>query len=106
MARADHKSRQDRRRRWWLIGAGLLAIVAAIAACAPLGARATGPRLDQGSYFENPQPIVNDTWAAIGSLFKPDPHVAPESPASTMPVEPGRFATTKDSGLRVKWLGH
>jgi L-ascorbate metabolism protein UlaG (beta-lactamase superfamily) len=114
MARADHKSRQDRRRRWWLIGAGLLAIVVAIAACAPLGARATGPRLErmkkspewQGSHFENPQPIVNDTWAAIRHLLSSDPHVTPEHPPSTMPVEPGRFANPPPSGLRVTWLGH
>ena len=103
-----------RRRRWWLIGAGLLAIVAAIADCAPLGGRATGLRLErmkkspewQGSHFENPQPIVNDTWAAIGHLLSTDPHVKPESPPSTIPVEPGRFATPPASGLRVTWLGH
>jgi hypothetical protein len=45
----------------------------ALARCAPLGGRATGARLQrmqkspewQGSHFENPQPIVNDTWAAV-----------------------------------------
>jgi L-ascorbate metabolism protein UlaG (beta-lactamase superfamily) len=91
-----------------------LAIATAIAACAPLGGRATGPRLErmkkspewQGSHFENPQPIVNDTWAAIVNLFKPDPHVTPEYPPSTIPVEPGRFANPPASGLRVTWLGH
>ena len=64
-----------RRRRRWLIAAGLTAMVAAgaLARCAPLGGRATGARLQrmqkspewQGSHFENPQPIVNDTWAAV-----------------------------------------
>jgi L-ascorbate metabolism protein UlaG (beta-lactamase superfamily) len=114
VARADHRTRQGRRRRRWLIGAGLVAIVTALAACAPLGARARGPRLErmkkspewQGSHFENPQPIVNDTWAALRHLFSPDPHVTPESPPSTIPVEPGRFANPPASGLRVTWLGH
>jgi L-ascorbate metabolism protein UlaG (beta-lactamase superfamily) len=60
----------------------------------------------QGSHFENPQPIVNDLWAAIVHQAKSAPNVAPESPPSTVPVEPGRFATPPPSGLRVTWLGH
>jgi L-ascorbate metabolism protein UlaG (beta-lactamase superfamily) len=86
----------------------------ATASCAPLGARATGPRLErmkkspewQGSHFDNPQPIVNDTGAAIGHLLSSDPHVTPDSPPSTVTVEPGRFANPPVSGLRVTWLGH
>jgi L-ascorbate metabolism protein UlaG (beta-lactamase superfamily) len=85
-----------------------------IAACAPLGGRATGPRLErmqkspewQGSHFENPQPIVNDLWAAIVHQASSAPNVAPQSPPSTVPVEPGRFASPPPSGLRVTWLGH
>ncbi|HTB73765.1 MAG TPA: MBL fold metallo-hydrolase [Polyangiaceae bacterium] len=60
----------------------------------------------QGSHFENPQPIVNDTWAAIVSLFKRDPNVVPKSPPSTVSVDPARFANPPPSGLRVTWLGH
>jgi L-ascorbate metabolism protein UlaG (beta-lactamase superfamily) len=60
----------------------------------------------QGSHFDNPQPIVNDTWAAVVTLFKPDPNVEPRSPPSAVPVEPGRFAAAPPSGLRVTWLGH
>jgi L-ascorbate metabolism protein UlaG (beta-lactamase superfamily) len=86
----------------------------AIANCAPLGGRATGARLQrmqkspewQGSHFENPQPIVNDTWAAIVHQAKSAPNVAPQSAPSTVPVEPGRFASQPPSGLRVTWLGH
>jgi L-ascorbate metabolism protein UlaG (beta-lactamase superfamily) len=59
-----------------------------------------------GSHFENPQPIVNDTWGAIVSLFRPDPNVDPKSLPSTVVVEPGRFAAPPPSGLRVTWLGH
>ena len=99
-----------------LIAAGVTAIAAAgtIANWAALGGRATGARLRrmkkspewQGSHFENPQPIVNDNWAAIVSLFRPDPNVRPQSPPSTVPVEPSRFATAPPSGLRVTWFGH
>jgi hypothetical protein len=60
----------------------------------------------QGSHFENPQPIVNKMWAAIVSLSRSDPNVKPQSPPSTVPVEPGRFAAPPPSGLRVTWLGH
>ena len=98
------------------MAAALAALVAAgsIANCAPLGGRATGARLQrmqkspewQGSHFENPQPIVNDTWAAVVSLFRPDPNAEPQSPPRTVPVEPGRFAAPPSSGLRVTWLGH
>jgi L-ascorbate metabolism protein UlaG (beta-lactamase superfamily) len=99
-----------------LIAAGLAAVLSAgaIGNCAPLGGRATGARRQrmrrspewQGSHFENPQPIVNDTWGALASLFKPNPNVVPQSPPSTIPVEPERFASLPLSGLRVTWLGH
>jgi L-ascorbate metabolism protein UlaG (beta-lactamase superfamily) len=113
---ADAKTRWWRRRRGLLVAAGLALVAAAVAvgSCKPLGGRATGARLErmrrspewQGSHFENPQPLVNDTWGAIGSLAKPDPNVAPSSPPTTVPIEPGRFATPPPSGLRVTWLGH
>src|SRR6266849_10741138 len=99
-----------------LIAAALLLTVAAIAiaTCTPLGGRATGARLErmkrspewQGSHFENPQPIVNDKRAAIVSLFRTDRNVRPQSPPSTVTVDPARFVTPPRSGLRVTWLGH
>src|ERR1700679_4361843 len=100
-----------RRRGWWLVAIGLTVLVAgaAIGRCAPLGGRARGARLQrmerspewQGSHFENPQPIVNDTWAAIVHQAKSAPNVAPQSPPSLSAVEPGRFASPPPSGLRV-----
>jgi L-ascorbate metabolism protein UlaG (beta-lactamase superfamily) len=60
----------------------------------------------QGSHFENPQPLVNDGWGAIRTLLRPDPNVQPQSPPSTVSVEPGRFGAPPPSGLRVTWLGH
>jgi len=104
-----------RRRSRWLIAAGvmLLAAEGAFVNCAALGGRATGARLErmrkspewQGSHFENPQPIVNDIWAAMVTLLRPDPNVAPHTSPSTFDVEPGRFAAPPASGLRVTWLG-
>ena len=104
------------RRRWWLIASGLLALgaVVSLANCAALGGRATGERLRRmkkspewrGSHFENPEPLVNDTWAAIVSLTRPDPNLDPHSPPSTIPVDPARFAAPPPSGLRVSWMGH
>jgi hypothetical protein len=106
-----------RRRGRWLIAAGVVTAIAAagvVAIRAALGGRATGARLQrmkkspewQGSHFENPQPIVNDTWAALVTLFRTDPNVKPKARPSTASVEPARFAAPPSSGLRVTWLGH
>jgi len=107
---------QRRRLRRWLIAAGLagIAVAGVIANWAALGGRARGARLRRmqkspewrGSHFENPQPIVNDNWAAIVSLFRPDPNVSPHSSPGVVTVEPARFASPPPSGLRVTWLGH
>ena len=104
-----------RRRRRWLIAAGVTAIAAVgVLANRALGGRATGARLQrmkkspewQGSHFENPQPIVNDTWGAVRTLFRTDPNVKPKARPSTTSVELARFAAPPSSGLRVTWLGH
>jgi hypothetical protein len=92
----------------------VIAAAAAVVSWAALGGRAKGGRLQRmqkspewrGSHFENPQPIVNDTWAAVVTLFRTDPNVSPHSQPSTAPVEPARFAVPPSSGLRVTWLGH
>jgi len=89
-------------------------VAVAIVTYKPLGGRATGARLErmkkspewQGSHFENQQPIVNDTWAAIVHQATPAPDAVPHPPPGTVPVEPGRFAAPPASGLRVTWLGH
>jgi L-ascorbate metabolism protein UlaG (beta-lactamase superfamily) len=103
-------------RKRWLIAAGVTAIAAgaAIARRPAFGGRAAGARLQRmkkspewhGSHFENPQPIVNDNWAAVVTLFRTDPNVKPKARPSTARVEPARFAAPPASGLRVTWLGH
>jgi len=83
-----------------------IAAAGAFASRAAFGGRAIGARLQrmqkspewQGSHFENPQPIVNDTWAAIVSLFRPDPNAKPKSRPTTVPVEPARFAAPHPRG--------
>jgi L-ascorbate metabolism protein UlaG (beta-lactamase superfamily) len=105
-----------RRRRRPLIAAGLVVMASTlgIANCTALGGRATGARLErmkqspewQGSHFENPQPIVNDIWAAIVHQSTSAANETPGSPPSTIRVEPARFASPPPSGLRVTWLGH
>jgi len=107
-----------RQRRRWLIAAGVTAIAAgaAVTRRPAFGGRATGARLqrmrsspewqDSHSHFENPQPIVNDTWAAVLTLFRRDPNASPKARPSTAAVPPGRFAAPPSSGLRVTWLGH
>ena len=107
---------ENREIRAMVEAALLLALAAAgsLANCAALGSRATGARLRrmqrspewQGSHFENPQPLVNDTWAAIVSLTRPDPNLDPHSPPSTVRVDAARFAAPPPSGLRVTWMGH
>jgi len=77
-----------------------IAAAGAVASRAAFGGRATGARLQRmkkspewrGTHFENPQPIVNDTWGALRTLFRPDPNVKPKARPSTVAVEPARFA--------------
>src|ERR1700737_1326722 len=104
-----------RRRRRWLIAAGVavIAAAAAVASRRAFGGRSTGARLQrmkkspewQGSHFENPQPIVNDMWGAVRTLFRTDPNVKPKARPSAASVEPARFAAPPSPGLRVTWLG-
>jgi L-ascorbate metabolism protein UlaG (beta-lactamase superfamily) len=105
-----------KRRGRWLIAAGLTAVVTvgATANCAALGSRAKGARRERmrrspqwnGSHFENPQPLVNDAWAAVKAMLNADPNVEPKTALQAVSIEPGRFAEPPPSGLRVTWLGH
>jgi L-ascorbate metabolism protein UlaG (beta-lactamase superfamily) len=92
-----------------------LAILSGIApGCATLGARARGARLERverspewtGRQFENPQPLINDIWRSVVTLFEADENVTPRAQPPYVPVEAGRFATPPPSGLRVTWFGH
>jgi L-ascorbate metabolism protein UlaG (beta-lactamase superfamily) len=92
-----------------------LAIMAALlGGCAAFGYRASGerrarvlrsPEWREGQ-FHNPQPLINDVWRSITSLFKPSPDARPHEPVAVAVVDAQLYATLPASGLRVTWLGH
>ncbi|WP_232293356.1 MBL fold metallo-hydrolase [Stigmatella aurantiaca] len=57
-------------------------------------------------HFENPEPIVNDTWGSVSTMFHPSPEVSPTQPLSPVAVGRQQFETPPATGLRVTWLGH
>lgn len=56
--------------------------------------------------FENPEPLKNDMWLAFKDLFGASDYRTPSGPVPTEPVDPRRFDSPPQSGLRVTWLGH
>jgi L-ascorbate metabolism protein UlaG (beta-lactamase superfamily) len=60
----------------------------------------------QNGKFENPQPLINDTWLMTKGAFDTSPDVAPKEPLPVEAVDPTRFASAPPSGLRVTWFGH
>lgn len=79
-----------------------------------MGKRAEGERLIRmqsspqwkEGQFVNPQPLINDFWAALGSMFRPSPEVDPKGPVPVVYIEKSRFSKLPESGLRVTWFGH
>lgn len=78
------------------------------------GKRAEGDRLERmkrspawkDGRFANPQPLVNDYWGSLTGWFHSSSHGSPELQVPIERVEPGRFASPPESGLRITWLGH
>jgi L-ascorbate metabolism protein UlaG (beta-lactamase superfamily) len=98
-----------------LAGLVVLIVVAnVIASWRAFGHRAEGARRErierspqwQGDHFENPQPLVNDTWLMLTGLFAASPHTSPDDAVPIEKIDPKRFHTPPASGLRVTWLGH
>ncbi|AKT38825.1 MBL fold metallo-hydrolase [Chondromyces crocatus] len=98
-----------------------LGVLAALAVVGMLvdGWRAFGRRADgarkarmerspqwKGGKFENPQPLRNDFWLMMRGMMNVSPHATPSTPLPTVAVDPARFQTPPESGLRVTWLGH
>ena len=57
--------------------------------------------------FHNPQPIHNDNWGSLTSLFRSNPYGRP--PEGSIPVvhpRPAELAPLTAGGLKVTWLGH
>ncbi len=82
--------------------------------CAGFGQRAHGARLVRmqhspewsHGHFVNPQPLHNDIWGSIRTMFHASPDTSPRTPIVLLPVDATRLATPPASGLRVTWLGH
>jgi L-ascorbate metabolism protein UlaG (beta-lactamase superfamily) len=98
------------------VGAGvaLTAAIAVVDGWKAFGHRADGERRARmehspqwkDGHFVNPQPIVNDNWGMVTSLFEPSFEGTPTGPVPTAAVDPRRFDTPPATGLRVTWLGH
>jgi len=97
---------------------GLIVLIGLVAVTADawksMGHRATGARRARmerspqwkDGRFVNPQPLHNDNWGAMTSMFHASPDSSPRQPVAVEPIDPARFATPPASGLRVTWLGH
>jgi L-ascorbate metabolism protein UlaG (beta-lactamase superfamily) len=116
-AGASWKVWKKRLGRALLVAAGLLALVtiaAVIDGWRAFGHRAVGARRERversthflEGHFENPQPLVNDSWRMLTGLFGASPHTSPGGSVPTVKVDPKLFRTPPESGLRVTWFGH
>lgn len=85
-----------------------------LSGCASFGKRPSGERRARmerspqwkDGRFENPQPIVNDTWGILRDVFYGSEHRVPTLQVPTEKVDPRRFDAPPPTGLRVTWLGH
>jgi len=107
-----------RRLRRGAAGLGLIVVLGFTAlivdGCTAFGHRPTGARRERmlrspqwkDGHFENPQPLWNNTWGAMTSMFHASPYASPVEAVPTETIEAARFATPPATGLRVTWLGH
>jgi L-ascorbate metabolism protein UlaG (beta-lactamase superfamily) len=111
-------------KRWWRWGKRVLAVFAIALAAAtsvglavawrPMGKAASGERLARmerspqwlDGKFENPEPLVNDWTGMFTGLLEVSEHAAPLEPIVFDRIDPARFKTPPDSGLRITWFGH
>lgn len=100
--------------KWLGLALLVLVLVALVDGWRAFGKGASGARRARmeaskqwrDGHFENPEPLVNDTWGSIGALKDASDDASPRTPLSFPKVDPARFATPPPSGLRVTWLGH
>ena len=79
-----------------------------------MGTSASGQRLERmqrspqwrDGRFVNPEPLINDWIGMFSSLSAASDHLAPLEPLRVTHVDPERFATPPESGLRITWFGH
>ena len=58
------------------------------------------------STFDNPQPLWNSSSLSLKELGQRPPHSSPLEPVAVEDVDPSRFESPPETGLRVTWLGH
>jgi L-ascorbate metabolism protein UlaG (beta-lactamase superfamily) len=99
---------------WASVALLVLALVGLVVAWRPMGTSASGERLARmerspqwrDGQFVNPEPLVNDWVDMLSSMSEVSDHIAPLEPLTVTRVDPKRFATPPESGLRVTWFGH
>jgi len=76
---------------------------------APAGARLermmVSPQWEDGA-FRNPLPLSDQPAAALKELMGASDHVTPSGPLPVVQIDPARFDSDPDSGLRITWMGH
>jgi len=79
-----------------------------------MGRRPSGERLAriqrspqyQDGRFRNPQPLYNDYWGMITSMFSGSAFATPNEALPVVRPEHSRHSPEDINGLRVTWLGH
>lgn len=56
--------------------------------------------------FVNPQPLWNSATLSMTEMAQSPPHSVPLEPIPVETIDPARFETPPETGLRVTWLGH
>jgi L-ascorbate metabolism protein UlaG (beta-lactamase superfamily) len=99
---------------WGLLLVGVFALIVVIDGWRAFGEGAEGARLErmmrspqwQDGGFVNPQPILNNWERTLSDLFRSSPDSSPRMPVVVDTIDPKRFETPPESGLRVTWMGH
>ncbi|WP_304988558.1 MBL fold metallo-hydrolase [Corallococcus sp. AB045] len=99
---------------WGLLLLGAVMLVVVIDGWRAFGKVPEGARLERMTRspqwldggFENPQPILNNWERTLSELFSSSEESTPRMPVVVDRIDPKRFATPPEDGLRVTWMGH
>jgi len=96
-------------RHKWKIGIGIsvaLLICAVSISSKEAPARIVNSPQWKDGEFVNAEPMKNDFWGGLKSLFEGNDDNAPRQPLPTIQVKRSLFDVNPKSGLRMTWLGH